>query len=229
MGDGKLKVLGIASATNTIGAAVVDEDLVIAECSVSGKTAQTEKLIILVDEVLRKSSIKIKDIDAVAVTIGPGSYSGLRGGLATAKGLVKSLNIPMISVSTLHAIAYNFIDITGIVAVAINACRDDYNFALFGVGSGSLKRLTGDLTVKQGKIEEVFSSISGKIILACDERMKGKIKNENVLFAEPKNIVPWAVNVARIGLEKLRKKEVEDYISLAPTYSHKPNIREFKG
>jgi tRNA threonylcarbamoyladenosine biosynthesis protein TsaB len=222
------KVLGITSAIGIIGAGICGEDNVLAECSVSGKIVQTEKLIPLINDVLKKTKLKISDIDAVAVTTGPGSYSGLRGGLATAKGLVEALDIPIISVSTLHAIAYNFADIEGTVAVAVNACRDDYNFSLWGSNRGELKRLTADITVKIDRILEVMSSVKGKITLAADAALKKSVKSDNILLADPRNAIPWAVNVARIGLEKLRNKEVDDYINISPSYSHKPNIREYK-
>jgi tRNA threonylcarbamoyladenosine biosynthesis protein TsaB len=223
-----IKVLGITSAIGIIGAGICGEDNVLSECSVSGKIVQTEKLISLVDELLKRTKLKIGDIDAVAVTTGPGSYSGLRGGLATAKAFAQALDIPIISVSTLHAIAYNFIDIEGTVAVAVNACRDDYNFSIWGASRGKLKRLTADLTVKIDKIVDVMSSVKGKMTLAADEALKERIKGDNILLADPRSVLPWAVNVARIGLEKLKDNEVEDYITLSPSYSHKPNIREYK-
>lgn len=223
-----MKVLGITSAIGIVGAGICDDGNILAECSVSSRIVQSEKLITLVDNVLKRTKLKIGDIDAVAVTTGPGSYSGLRGGLAAAKGLVSSLDIPIISVSTLHAIAFNFIDLEGTIAVAVNACRDDYNFSLWGSKNGKLKRLTADITVKIGKIVEKLSGVNGKMLLAADEALRKRMKNDNILLAEPKNSVPWAVNVARIGLDKLKRKEVEDHIKLAPSYSHKPNIREFK-
>ncbi|MFH1710569.1 MAG: tRNA (adenosine(37)-N6)-threonylcarbamoyltransferase complex dimerization subunit type 1 TsaB [bacterium] len=231
-----VKILGITSAINVVGAGIVSDGSLHAECTVSSKIMRSEKLIILVDDILERTKLKIKDIDAVAVTIGPGSYSGLRGGLATAKGLVEALDIPLISVSTLHAIAFNFIDLEGTVAVAVNACKDDYNFSLWGSSRGGLKRLTNDITVKMDRILEVLSSVKGPITLAADGALSARggsafggkkyIRNDNILIAEDKNTVPWAVNVARIGIEKLRKNEVEDHIKLAPSYSHKPNIRE---
>ena len=223
-----IKVLGITSAIGIIGAGICGENNVLAECSVSGKIVQTEKLVPLIDDVLKKTKLNIKDIDAVAVTTGPGSYSGLRGGLATAKAFVEALDIPIISVSTLHAIAYNFADMEGTVAVAVNACREDYNLSLWGSSGGKLKRLTGDIIVKIDRIVEVLSSVKGRITLAADETLRGRIKSDNILLADPRNAVPWAVNVARIGLDKLKNNEVEDYITLSPSYSHKPNIREYK-
>jgi tRNA threonylcarbamoyl adenosine modification protein YeaZ len=223
-----VKILGITSAIDVVGAGIASDGGILAECTVSSKIMRSEKLITLVDDVLKRTKLKINDIDAVAVTTGPGSYSGLRGGLATAKGLVEALDIPIISVSTLHAIAFNFVDIDGTVAIAVNACRDDYNFSLWGSNNGKLKRLTGDITVKIGKIVEKLSEVRGKLILAADETLRKMIKNDNILVAEQKNIVPWAVNVASIGLEKLKNNEVGDYIKMAPNYSHKPNIREYR-
>ncbi len=222
------KVLGITSAIGVVGAGICGEDNVLAECTISDRIIRSEGLITLIDDVLKRTKLKMSDIDAVAVTTGPGSYSGLRGGLASAKGLVEALDIPLISVSTLHAIAFNFVDLEGTVAVAVNACRDDYNFSLWGSSGGHLRRLTGDVTVKIGTIAVQLAKVGGKMTLAADEALRKRIKNDNILLAEPKNAVPWAVNVARIGLEKLRKKEVEDHIKIAPSYSHKPNIREYK-
>jgi tRNA threonylcarbamoyl adenosine modification protein YeaZ len=223
-----VKILGITSAVDVVGAGIASDGGVLAECTVSSKIMRSEKLITLIDDVLKRAKLKINDIDAVAVTTGPGSYSGLRGGLATAKGLVEALDIPIISVSTLHAIAFNFVDIDGTVAIAVNACRDDYNFSLWGSDNGKLKRLTGDITAKIDRIVDKLSQVRGKLTLAADETLRKKIKNDNILLAEQKNIVPWAVNVARIGLGKLKNGEVEDYIKLSPNYSHKPNIREYR-
>jgi len=222
-----MKVLGISSAIGVVGAAVAEESGVLAECSISGKIAQSEKLVAIIKEVLERTRININDIQAVAVTTGPGSYSGLRGGLAAAKGLVAALDIPIITVSTLHAIAYNLINTDGTIAIAVNACRDDYNFAMFGSDSGKLRRLSGDITLKMNRIKEMLDSISGKITLAADEGLRNKIKNSNVILAEPRNVVPWAVNVAAVGIEKFMRKEFGEYLTIAPSYSHKPNIREF--
>lgn len=222
-----MKVLGLSSAIGIVGAGIADESGIAAECSYSSICTRSEKLIPIIEDVLKQAKTDIKDMDAVAVTTGPGSYSGLRGGLATAKALVAVLGIPVISVSTLYAIAFNFVDMEGTIVVAVNACRDDYNVALFASGGGKLKRLTGDITAKLANIEEVISSVQGRLVLAADGKLVKTIKNKNILLADPKNIVPWAVNVARIGLMKLKNREFDDHIKIVPAYSHKPNIREY--
>jgi tRNA threonylcarbamoyladenosine biosynthesis protein TsaB len=90
----------------------------------------------------------------VAVAVGPGSYSGLRGGLAVAKTLAQTLKVPLAGISTLEAIAYNLINVEGTMAVILDAKADEYNFALFGASRGKLKRLTGDMVLKANVIKE---------------------------------------------------------------------------
>jgi tRNA threonylcarbamoyladenosine biosynthesis protein TsaB len=221
-----MKVLGITSAVDIVGAAISGD--VVAECSISSSIVRSEKLITLVDDVLKKTKLKISDIDAISVTIGPGSYSGLRGGLATAKAIVSAMNIPIIAVSTLEAIAYNFIANEGLIAIVSNACRDDYNVALFGSDNGKMKRITNDVTVKLNTIGNVLNSVKGRIILVSDDHVRGKVTSKAIVHADKANSMPWAVNVANIGMRKLNNKETEDYLTVSPKYSHKPNIREHK-
>ena len=223
-----MKVLGISSGIGVTGAGIAGDEGILAEFSVASPAVQSEKLAVLIDEVLKRARLSIKDVDAVAVTTGPGSYSGLRGGLATAKGLVEGLKVPLLTVSTLRAIAFNLINTEGAIAVAVNACREDYNFAMFASRGGKLKRLTSDISVKAQNIKGTLEKVKGSMILACDAGMKKLIRNKNIIFADEKDIVPWGINVARIGMEKLRKKETSDPILAKPSYSHKPNIKEYK-
>lgn len=228
-----MKCLGISTAGPVMSAAVVVDGGVSAEFSVSGGNARTEKLIPMVDEVLKKADLSISKIDGIAVVKGPGSYSGLRGGLAAAKSFAGTLKVPIVGVSTLEAIAYNFINSYGTIAVLVHACRDEYNIALFASDGKALKRLTDDLVVKFDRSVELFSQINGKLVLAAEEKLYREIlkknKNSQLEAADPKDTVPWAINAARIGVMKLKAGEKEDYLTLSPEYSHKPNIREYKG
>jgi len=228
-----MKCLGISSAmsASAMGASVVNDDDILAEFSVSGREAKAENLVSMVDAVLKKAGLKISDMEGIAVTKGPGSYSGLRGGLAVAKSIAGALTIPVAGVSTIEAVAYNFTDSCATVAVIIHACRDEYNMALFSSGAEGIKRLTEDTVIKLSGVSRFFSKIKGGMILASEERVYEEvIKNgvcPGIRPCEPKNLVPWAVNVARIGAKKFGSGIKEDYLSMVPDYSHDPNIREF--
>ncbi|MBU1026121.1 MAG: tRNA (adenosine(37)-N6)-threonylcarbamoyltransferase complex dimerization subunit type 1 TsaB, partial [Candidatus Margulisbacteria bacterium] len=152
-----MRILGISSATKVISIGLLDEDKVLIETTVSDIRA--EKILFYVNE----AGIKPEEIEAVAVAIGPGSYVGLRGGLATAKSLAQTLDIPLVAVSTLEAIAYNLADIEGTMAVILDAKSDEYNIALFGAHKGKLKRLTEDMVLRFDKVRDSLSRISGDI------------------------------------------------------------------
>ncbi len=218
-----MRVLGISSATKVISIGLIDEDRAIVETTISDIRA--EKITFYINE----AGIKPEQIEGVAVAQGPGSYSGLRGGLAVAKSLAQTLNVPLAGVSTLAAIACNLVDIEGTMAVILDAKRDEYNFALFGAHRGKIRRLTDDLVLRFDKIVDKLSDISGEIHLAGKvEWLKEKLKEKNFHFAEDMHSQALGINVARLGLLKIRAGETADPLKLIPQYSHKPNIREYK-
>src|SRR5712692_6734191 len=98
-------VLGIETATAVCGAAIVEDAGVRAEASIEAEHIHSEKLISLIDEALNRATIPFSSIDSVAVSIGPGSFTGLRIGLSVAKGLVYAGGKSLAAVSTLEALA----------------------------------------------------------------------------------------------------------------------------
>ncbi len=192
-----MRVLGISSATKVISIGFIDEDKVLFDKTIA--ELHSEKILYYV----KQKGIKPEQIDAVAVAAGPGSYSGLRGGLATAKLLAQTLNIPLVLVSTLEAIAYDQVDQDGEITVVLNAKRDEYNYAKFKAGKGQLIRLTDDLVSTMDKVD---------------------IENSIVL----KEINPLGINIAKLGLIMLKSGQIEDPLKAIPKYSHQPNIREYK-
>ncbi|MDD5382701.1 MAG: tRNA (adenosine(37)-N6)-threonylcarbamoyltransferase complex dimerization subunit type 1 TsaB [Candidatus Margulisbacteria bacterium] len=219
-----MRILGLSSATKIISIGLIDEEKVLAETTIAD--IQAEKIMFYVQE----AGIRAEDIDGVAVAAGPGSYSGLRGGLATAKSLAQTLNKPLAGVPTLEAIAYNLINIEGTMAVILDARADEYNFALFGASGGKLKRLTDDLVMKLETIVERLSLISGEIWLAGNTlgiRDQGLGDRKNLRFAEEAHSQPYGINVAKLGLLKLAAGLAADPLALSPEYSHQPHFKEY--
>jgi tRNA threonylcarbamoyladenosine biosynthesis protein TsaB len=200
-----MKILGISSATKVISVGLIDEEKVLVETTVTG--LQAEKILFYA----REAGIDPKQIDGIAVALGPGSYSGLRGGLSTAKSLAQTLNIPLVGVSTLEAIAYNLVYIEGAMVVILNAKSDEYNFALFGAHNGEIKRLTEDMVLTKEHIDRKLATVKGKLHLVDGAKMH-----------------PYGINVAKLGLLRIKAGKIDDPLKLTPQYSHKPNIREFK-
>lgn len=202
-----MRILGLSSATKVISIGLIDEDEVLIDSTVDD--IHSEMILSYMEE----AGIKPNQIEGIAAAQGPGSYSGLRGGLAVAKSLAHTLNVPVVGVSTLEAIAYNLVDKNGTIAVLLDAKRDEYNFALFTVAKGQLKRLTEDSVIKLGELDEKLAGISGNVHL---------VGKEKGIQAEP-----LGINVAKLGSIKIKAGQIDDPLSMAPKYSHKPNIREF--
>jgi tRNA threonylcarbamoyladenosine biosynthesis protein TsaB len=198
-----MATLGISSVVKTLSIGLADQGKVLAELSFAGQEAFTEDLIVYIDKLVKESKEKLTKI---AVIDGPGSYSGIRGGLATAKTLSQTLDIPITTVSALEVLAYNHFGATGTIAAYFHALKDEYNFALFASRPEGMERMTEDLVLKQEGIDEQLSKVKGNLFKAGpDEHPRGGF-------------------VALIG----EKRPALPLNNVLPKYSHIPNIREYK-
>ncbi len=102
-----MKIIGIDSSGLVAGVAVWEDDKVIAEYSTNYKKTHSQTLLPMLDQIKEMIDLDMKTVDAIAIAAGPGSYTGLRIGSATAKGIALSLDIPIVEVSTLDALAFN--------------------------------------------------------------------------------------------------------------------------
>ena len=119
-----MKILAIDSSGLVAGAAVMEDDRMTAEFTVNFKKTHSQTLMPMVDTVLKRLEIEPGEIDAVAVSSGPGSFTGLRIGAASAKGLAMALDKPVVSVPTLEALAYNLYGFRGLVVPIMDARRE---------------------------------------------------------------------------------------------------------
>jgi tRNA threonylcarbamoyladenosine biosynthesis protein TsaB len=218
-----MRILGISSATRVISIGLIDDGQLLAETTIAD--CRSERIVFYI----REAGIEPEQLEGIAVTIGPGSYSGLRGGLATAKTMAQSLNVSLVGVPTLDAIAYNLVDIQGTMAVILDAKTDEYNFALFGATQGRIKRLTEDLVLKEASLIEKLDKISGRLwLIGKTDKIKLQLNKNNFSFTDEVHSHPYGVNVARLGLLKIAAGQTDDPLRLVPHYLHQPNIIEYK-
>jgi tRNA threonylcarbamoyladenosine biosynthesis protein TsaB len=144
-------ILAIETATEICSAAVVMDGAVRSVRSLHEKNIHSEKLLSLIDEVLAESGCDRKQLKSIAVSIGPGSFTGLRIGLSTAKGLAMALDLPLIAVPTLDGIAESFRrsrtdTIPTRFCAMIDAKRDEAFYAFYSVDRSEIIR-TGDYAI----------------------------------------------------------------------------------
>lgn len=227
-----MRVLGISTPSKYVSFSVTDissgnggvRQNIIAEFSSLG--SKSEDLTALAEQAFCASKTDIKSAELVSIVQGPGSYSGLRGGLAAAKSFAQALNIPIIGVSALEIMARELINTDGIVAAVLDAVKGEYNFALFAVSEKKISRLSGDSVLTKEKLGDFLDKFSGTIFVASPfDDIKDLSNNGNVI---PVKAFARAVNAAVSGYEKYSAGINDDLLKMTPDYSHTPRIKEYK-
>jgi len=167
-----MKILAIDSSGLTASVAVAEDDSLISEYTVNYKKTHSQTLLPMLDEVRRMAEIDLDSLDAIAISNGPGSFTGLRIGSATAKGLGLALDKPLVEVSTLEALAFNLCGVSGNICPIMDARRDEVYTGVFSFTVNGDKNFTYD-----------FNTIIPPVPLGIEELI-GKLNElgESVIF-----------------------------------------------
>ena len=163
-----MKILSVDSSAIVASAALSEDGRLLAEYTLNNKNTHSETLLPMIESLLSFFSMETADIDLFAVSIGPGSFTGVRIGTATVKGLAFASNKPCVGVSTLEAIAYNLRFHKGIVCPVMNARRSQVYTAVFRSDGERLKRLTEDLAISIAELDSMLAEYSEEVALAGD-------------------------------------------------------------
>ena len=128
-----MKILGIDSSGMVASVAIVQDDVIIAEYTMNHKKTHSETLLPMIDEIVKTSETKLEELDAIAIAAGPGSFTGLRIGAATAKGLAMAVDKPIIPIKTCEGLAFNMWGAEGLVCPIIDARRNQVYTGLYRV------------------------------------------------------------------------------------------------
>ncbi|MCR4806039.1 MAG: tRNA (adenosine(37)-N6)-threonylcarbamoyltransferase complex dimerization subunit type 1 TsaB [Lachnospiraceae bacterium] len=139
-----MKILGIDSSGMTATVAVLEDDKLLAEYTINHKKTHSQTLVPMLDEIKKMTELDLDSLDAIAIAAGPGSFTGLRIGSATAKGLGLALDKPLVPVSTLEGLAMNAWGYDGLVCPIMDARRDQVYTGVFRFVNGKLERVMED-------------------------------------------------------------------------------------
>lgn len=194
-------LLSMDSSAVTASVALTDGDEIIKSEFVNSGLTHSETLLPMITRVM--DSHKYSELDGIAITAGPGSFTGVRIGVATVKGLAFNDDIPCYSVSTLEAIAYNFVDKNAVVCAVMDARRMQFYNALFRVQNGKVERLCDDRAIS---IEDLRNDLKqyDKVVIAGDgaNLCFQNIELENCTLADDDRIYQNAVGVAKAAQNK---------------------------
>lgn len=221
-----MKILGIDTSTKICSLGLVEEMDILAEYNLSSYYQKTSSILVFaIKDILEGVGLKLSDIDGIAVSIGPGSFTGLRIGLGVAKGLSYATSLPLLAIPTLDALAFSLKGIPFLVCPILESKRDEIYSAVFREVDGLNKIIDyncediNSLLAKLSFLKEKIVFI-GEGIKKYRKTIEGKL-GRNALFVGPHLALPRGVNVAFLGLEKLKKGEEENIHTLSPLYLKK--------
>jgi tRNA threonylcarbamoyladenosine biosynthesis protein TsaB len=228
-----MRILGIDTATSIASAALIEVGCIIAErthgssnrSQTSLKASHAEVILSLVEAVLRDAVVSPRDLSGLAVSIGPGSFTGLRIGLSTVKGLAYGLDIPVVGVSTLLANAARVENFTGLICSFLDARRKEVYTALFRRNGDGLTRITEDRVAGATEIVELAGkSAGGEPCLFIGD---GSIKYQKLLMdalgkrailTAGEHYPSLASAVARLSEKQIHKNGGDNLTALVPVY-----------
>lgn len=216
-------ILTIDSSALVASVALADKEVIIAEYTMNLKRTHSQTILPMIDEMFKMTGVNKADLKAIAVTNGPGSFTGLRIGAATAKGIALAQNIPVIGVSTLKTMAYNFNYCNRMICPMLDARRNHVFTGLYKCETTEVETIIKDTTLPKEKMIEKINIIGEPVIFIGDgvELHRNYIEeNINVEYHFGKQHVnrQRAASLAAIAYDKLNNGEIENADTFAPNY-----------
>lgn len=222
-----MRILALDSSGLVASVAIVEEEQMIAEYTINYKKTHSQTLLPMLDEIVKMTQIDLNSVDAIAVSGGPGSFTGLRIGSATAKGLGLALNKPLIHVKTVEALAYNLYGTSQILCPLMDARRNQVYTGLYEFKGKEFSVLKDQVAISIEEVIEELNEIGREVIFIGD----GILPNKEIL--EEKLQIPYQFAPAHLcrqragavgalaqkyyenGLIESAKEHIPDYLRLS--------------
>ncbi len=232
-----MKLIGIDSSGLVASVAIMENDKLVAEYTINNKKTHSQTLLPMLEEIVKNAGLEMKEIDAIAIAAGPGSFTGLRIGSATVKGLGLALKKPIVPVSTLEALVYNMYGTNSLVCPIMDARRNQVYTGIYefvtedgepDINKGLCKEYRLNVVkepcaVPIEEIAEALNIMNKEVIFLGDgvpvfaEQLQELMK-VNYSFAPGHLRLQKAGCVASLGMEKFKAGIYEDASEHSPEY-----------
>ncbi len=211
-------ILSLETSVDTCSVALHQNDELLCTELISEPQAHATKLALLIESVMRKGNHTFADLSAVAITSGPGSYTGLRIGTSTAKGLCFALNIPLVAVNTLELLIYqaSFHNPDKALLCAMIDARRMEVYSMLANADGVIMHETASEIIEPNSYQSLLEK--HKILFFGNGAIKCKelIQHPNAYFVEDQ--IPRASSLGHMAYKKLKQQQVEDLVHFEPFY-----------
>lgn len=217
-------VLGIESATSVASVALCEGNKLLLEKFVNHDRTHSIYLLPMIKDILEEAKVDGSLLTGIAVSDGPGSFTGIRIGMSVAKTLAQVWNIPIVGVSTLDSLAYSLLGAgEGYVCSLLIAKKDEVYTSLYDTSNGSLKKLWGALAISPQALVEKLALKGKRIVFVGDgvstykDFLTSSLKE--VCFASDLALIPRGAGIALLGQQKLAEGKGENPLFLMPNYA----------
>ncbi len=221
-------VLGIDTSTQVCSVGIARQARVLANHSLDEGVQHAERLVPMIQQVLADANLKLNALAGVAVASGPGSFTGLRIGMATAKGICLASGIPLVTVSTLAALAFGRLDLDLPVCAMLDARRDQIYAGVYRKDADKTNCLVEDMAIR---IDELLSMIPNQAIIVGQgaqvhhHRILEKMGEDTKFFFDP----PGGGNVAALGCARVALRDFAELESVEPRYLRASQAERTRG
>jgi tRNA threonylcarbamoyladenosine biosynthesis protein TsaB len=217
-----MRILGVDTSTSCGGLGIIDDDEVVAEYAFCREETLSARLIPAIQALLEQARLTLDEIDGIAISLGPGSFTGLRVGLSAVKGLALTAERPVVGIPTLDALAYNLPFTPSLICPIVDARKGEVYAALYKQGGGgSVERLTPYQVLSPSTLMERIppqeTVFLGDGVEVYGEFIKGHL-GERAVFAPLNLRFLRGTTVADLGLKRIMRGERDDVSSLVPIY-----------
>ncbi len=215
-----MRILAIDTSTTINSVCILDDNGILVEHIVSSRNSHNRVLLRNLDICIREAGTRLEEIDALAVALGPGSFTGLRIGISTAKTLAWANRLPVLGIPTLDALALNVPCSEYPVCALLDARKKEVYCSIYRNTAGYPESLTKYLVLLPEKLAELISSPTvfvGNGWLLYESFLKKKLR-KNALSLPPSFHTMRASNIATLARLRLEKNDVDDPVTLKPIY-----------
>lgn len=217
-----MRILAVDTSSAVASAALVEDDKLICECSLNNGLTHSQTILPIIDDVFKRSKLTPSDIDIFAAANGPGSFTGLRIGVTTVKGLAHAAGKGVVGVNTLEALAYNLTFCPYIISPIMDARREQVYNAFYKFENGEIKELVTPRAIALADVLCELKEYNEKVVFLGDGVPVFKEKIKEVL-GDAALFAPQTANAQRASAvaEAAKGKPCINYAELVPVYLRK--------
>lgn len=225
-----MKILAVDTSSKICAVAILEDNKVIDEIKLDNGKTHSENLMPIIKEILDKNNLTLKDMNLIAVSVGPGSFTGIRIGIATIKPMAEVYNLPVASVTSLETLARNIenkekdFTIISLIDARNNQVYAGFFDTEYNLKEDEIAEDIDEVLKKAGKYSKIIFVGDGAII--HKEKIEENLKDRNIIFTKENN--QSAINTGKIGYKKFLEKNLKNSDTILPIYLRKSQAERLK-